>query len=69
MNDKSLDYIRHLVRLKLNEDAPTNNLGTGAIAGTKEAGDLPPVYRKPKTKKQLPEIYKDLFRRKRGVQQ
>lgn len=28
---------------KLNEEAPTNNVGGGQIAGTKEAGDDPPV--------------------------
>lgn len=68
MNDRSLDYIRHLVRLKLNEEAPTNNLGSGAYAGTKEAGDLPPVNLK-KKKKPFIGLNRDLFRRKRGVQQ
>lgn len=68
MNDRSLDYIRHLVRLKLNEDVPTNNLGAGSIAGTKEAGDLPPVNLK-KKKSHLFGLNRDLFRRKRGVQQ
>lgn len=28
---------------KLNEEAPTNNVGGGQIAGTKEAGDDPPI--------------------------
>jgi len=28
---------------KLHEEAPTNNVGGGQIAGTKEAGDDPPV--------------------------
>lgn len=67
MKDRSLDYIRHLVRIKLNEEAPTNNLGTGAIAGTKEAGDLPPVNLKKKNR--FIGFNRDLFRRKRGVQQ
>ena len=26
--------------------APTNNVGSGHIAGTKEAGDSPPVWKK-----------------------
>jgi hypothetical protein len=30
----------------LKEDAPTMNLGAGQIAGTKEAGDDPPVRKK-----------------------
>ena len=30
----------------MNEDAPINNVGGGQIAGTKEAGDDPPVRKK-----------------------
>ena len=30
------------------EDAPTNSVGGGQIAGTVEAGDNPPVFRKSK---------------------
>ena len=30
------------------EDAPINNVGDGKIAGTKEAGDDPPVNKKKK---------------------
>ena len=30
----------------MNEDAPVNNVGGGHIAGTKEAGDDPPVRKK-----------------------
>ena len=32
----------------MDEDAPINNVGGGQIAGTKEAGDLPPVDKKKK---------------------
>ena len=32
----------------MDEDAPINNVGGGKIAGTKEAGDLPPVNKKKK---------------------
>jgi hypothetical protein len=33
---------------RLNEEAPTNSIGGGQIAGTKEAGDDPPVRTKGK---------------------
>tara|TARA_Y100001973_G_C5161586_1_gene313795 strand:+ start:1187 stop:1372 length:186 start_codon:yes stop_codon:yes gene_type:complete len=32
----------------MDEDAPINNVGGGQIAGTKEAGDDPPVNKKKK---------------------
>ena len=32
----------------MDEDAPINNVGGGQIAGTKEAGDDPPVRKKKK---------------------
>ena len=32
----------------MDEDAPINNVGSGQIAGTKEAGDDPPVRKKKK---------------------
>ena len=32
----------------MNEEAPTMSVGAGQIAGTKEAGDLPPVNKKKK---------------------
>ena len=34
----------------MDEDAPINNVGGGQIAGTKEAGDDPPVRKKKKRK-------------------
>ena len=45
-----LDKILGIVR-NIKEDAaavPTNSLAGGQIAGTKEAGDLPPVNKKKK---------------------
>ena len=42
--NKIIDIVR-----SLKEEAPTNNVGGGQIAGTKEAGDDPPVFNK-KTK-------------------
>ena len=38
--DKIIDFIR--------EEAPTNNIGGGKIAGSVEAGDEPPVSKKKK---------------------
>ena len=45
-----IDKIINIVR-SLREEAmvaPTNNVGSGKIAGTKEAGDNPPVRKKKK---------------------
>ena len=44
MKSNPLDKIIRIIR----EDAPTNNVGSGNIAGTKEAGDDPPVRLKKK---------------------
>ena len=46
MKRNPLDKIIQIIR----EDAPTNNVGSGNIAGTKEAGDDPPVRLKKKKK-------------------
>ena len=46
----NIDKIINIVR-NLREEAmvaPTNNIGSGKIAGTKEAGDNPPVRKKKK---------------------
>ena len=42
-----LDSIISMIR-NLREEAPVNNVGGGAIAGTAPAGDDPPVRRKKK---------------------
>jgi len=44
MKSNPLDKIIQIIR----EDAPTNNVGGGKIAGTVEAGDDPPVRLKKK---------------------
>jgi len=44
MKSNPLDKIIQIIR----EDAPTNNVGSGNIAGTKEAGDDPPIRKKKK---------------------
>ena len=46
-----LEKVINLVREQLATGAPTNNVGSGHIAGTVEAGDSPPVSKK-KQKKQ-----------------
>ena len=45
--DKFINKIRTL-REQAVTGAPTNNVGSGKIAGTKEAGDDPPVNKKKK---------------------
>jgi len=48
MEKKTLDKIINLIRLREQVAPPTNNVGSGNIAGTVEAGDDPPVRRKRK---------------------
>ena len=43
--DKIISIVKTL-REEAAMDAPTNNLGGGQIAGTREAGDDPPVRKK-----------------------
>ena len=43
MKEPQFNKILDIVRKKLHEDMPTNNVGSGNIAGTVEAGDDPPV--------------------------
>ena len=45
--DKIIDIVRNL-REQAVMVAPTNSVGSGKIAGTKEAGDDPPVRKKKK---------------------
>ena len=47
-----IDIIRALRNIQ--EEAPVNNVGGGAIAGTKPAGDDPPVNLKKKKRKPTP---------------
>ena len=46
--DKIIDIVRTLREEAMMTAAPTNNVGGGQIAGTKEAGDDPPVRIKKK---------------------
>ena len=51
MNSKSVDKFLYLFREMMGAGAvgsgpPTNNVGSGNIAGTVEAGDDPPVRKK-----------------------
>ena len=50
MEKKTLDKIINFIREQVVSPAapPTNNVGSGNIAGTVEAGDDPPVKRKKK---------------------
>ena len=45
--DKIINIVRNL-REQAVMTAPTNSVGSGKIAGTKEAGDNPPVRKKKK---------------------
>ncbi len=65
MKEHILENIIFLVRKRLNEEVPTNSLAGGQIAGTKEAGDDPPVDLRRNKYKRLPDPYKNLFRRKK----
>lgn len=42
----NIDKVIFIVKSLKEDAAPTMNLGSGQIAGTKEAGDDPPVYKK-----------------------
>ena len=51
-----LEKVINLVREQMagGAGAPTNNVGSGDIAGTVEAGDSPPVNKKKKKRKPTP---------------
>jgi hypothetical protein len=67
MKEKTFEYIRNLIRSRLTEDAPTNSLAGGKIAGTPESGDLPPVDLRKKKYKNLPMFYRQVYRRTKSV--
>jgi|TARA_B100000925_G_scaffold275342_1_gene241562 hypothetical protein len=46
MDEKKLNWILDLIR----EDVPTNSISGGKIAGSKEAGDDPPIKNKKRKK-------------------
>lgn len=59
MEDKKLEKIISLIKeMMAEEGAPTMNVGSGNIAGTKEAGDDPPVKLDKRTKRA-----RNIFRR------
>lgn len=61
---KDINQIIEIVRL-FKEDAPTMSLGAGQIAGTREAGDDPPVDLRNRNTKGWNIFFKDLVRRNR----
>ncbi len=68
MAKNKIDIIIEAVRAHLKEDAPINNVGSGKIAGTSEAGDDPPVDLRKKKRRNWNPFFKDLARvqRRRG---
>ena len=48
MDQTKIDRLIQKIRESIYEDVPLNNLGTGQIAGTTEAGDDPPVRKRRK---------------------
>jgi len=68
MAKNKIDIIIEAVRAHLKEDAPINNVGSGNIAGTTEAGDDPPVDLRKKKRRNWNPFFKDLARvqRRRG---
>ena len=58
-----IENISDIVRkYSINEDAPTNSVGGGHIAGTKPAGDDPPVDLRKKKHRDWNPFFKDLAR-------
>jgi len=51
-----MDIDRIISILRVLKEEPTMNVGAGHIAGTREAGDDPPVYKKKKKYNELPTI-------------
>lgn len=61
----NIDKVINIIRYLKEEGVPTMNLGAGQIAGTKEAGDDPPVdLRKGKRRNWNP-FFKDLAKMQR----
>ena len=58
-----IENISDIIRkYNINEDAPTNSVGGGAIAGTSQAGDDPPVDLRKKKIRNWNPFFKDLAR-------
>jgi hypothetical protein len=67
MKDRIFENSLSIIRKYLNEEASTNSLSSGKMAGTPEAGDLPPVDLRQRKYKNLPGPFRDLFRRTLSV--
>ena len=71
MKTKTFNFIIDLIRTQINENMaaiPTNSASSGAVSGLSgKEGDLPPIDLRNKKYKNLPNFYKDLFRRKKRV--
>lgn len=70
MKEKTFNFILSIIRENLEENvvAPTNSVSSGQISGLSgKEGDLPPVDLRKKKYKNLPNHFKDLFRRKPRV--
>jgi hypothetical protein len=46
MKESTFELILNLIRNHLAEEVPTNNLGSGRIAGTSESGQMPPIFKR-----------------------
>ena len=57
MKNKPLDKFIEVIKSLKEDAAPTNNVGSGAIAGTVEAGDDPPVRKKKRYNNIIPTIH------------
>jgi hypothetical protein len=71
MREKTFNFILNLVRTSIAEDLmpPTNSVSSGQISGLSgKEGDLPPIDLRKNRYKNLPNHYRDLFRRKRSAQ-
>jgi hypothetical protein len=65
METSKLDSIINIIRSYITEEVPTMNLGDGKIAGTKEAGDDPPVDLRRGKRKNWNPYFKDLAKMQR----
>ena len=59
-----IDKVIHIIRC-LKEEGPTMSLGSGAIAGTVEAGDDPPVDLRRRKERGWNIFFRDFVKQKR----
>lgn len=60
---EKIDKIIEILRSLKEDAAPTMSLSSGQIAGTKEAGDDPPVDFRRRQYKKLPIFYRDIVKK------